>query len=70
MQLSQFGQKAVRAGSDAVRAVISRDHPNSPPRLSGALPGIGHMMEFSKNPFETLVRARAEGGDSSSDESL
>ncbi len=63
MQLSQFGQKAVRAGSDAVRAVIGRDHPKSPPRLSGALPGIGHMMEFSKNPFETLVRARAEGGD-------
>jgi len=33
------------------------------PRLSGALPLAGHMVEFTKNPFELLQRAWREGGE-------
>lgn len=59
-----YRREVARAGGHFVRAVLGQPSPpNSPPRMSGALPAVGHMLEFSKNPFETLMRARAEGGD-------
>jgi sterol 14-demethylase len=34
-----------------------------PPKLSRSLPLVGHMVEFSRNPFELLMRARKECGE-------
>lgn len=64
LRLTSYAAKAARAGSEVVRALagLSRG-PSSPPRLGGALPLLGHMVEFSRNPFNLLMRARAEGGE-------
>ena len=37
--------------------------PSAPPLLSGALPLVGHMGEWIRNPFALLMRARREGGE-------
>jgi sterol 14-demethylase len=34
-----------------------------PPRLGGALPLVGHMLAFGRNPFELMMKARAECGE-------
>jgi sterol 14-demethylase len=60
-----FGLRLAGAGWDRARAVLPGPSPlpTDPPRLSGALPLVGHMAEFARNPFELLMRARAEGGE-------
>ncbi len=51
---------------ESVRKPLVRQRPTSRlgvPRLSGALPVVGHMVEFQRNPFELLQRAWREGGE-------
>ncbi|MEM7675518.1 MAG: cytochrome P450, partial [Myxococcota bacterium] len=36
---------------------------SEPPLLPGALPGVGHMAEWMRNPYALLMRARREGGE-------
>lgn len=39
-------------------------HPGlQPPKIKGALPLIGHMLDFGKNPFEFMMKARAACGE-------
>lgn len=61
MQLSNVTTRVKRR----VERVLARPthHPKAPKRLSGALPVVGHMLEFGKHPFEFLKHARAEGGE-------
>lgn len=35
----------------------------SPPRLPGALPLVGHILDFGKNPHDFMMRLRARYGD-------
>jgi sterol 14-demethylase len=37
--------------------------PGRPPRLSGSIPFLGHLLEFLKSPLDLLKRAREEKGD-------
>lgn len=63
-QLSDYSRRVGKTGNEFVRALLNQaSSDSSPPRLGGGLPAVGHMVEFSKNPFETLMRARQEGGD-------
>jgi sterol 14-demethylase len=39
-----------------------RRHGGPPPRLGGALPVVGHMLEFARNPVALMARVRAECG--------
>ena len=61
MQLTNVPTRVKRR----VERVLARPthHPKAPKRLSGALPVVGHMLEFGKHPFEFLKHARAEGGE-------
>ena len=46
------------------RPLSSRPRPASaPPTLTGALPLVGHMGEWIRNPFALLMRARRHGGE-------
>lgn len=54
-------QEQLRAPTDAaprVAAVPGR----TPPRFSGALPLVGHMVGFARNPVAVMRRVRAECG--------
>lgn len=54
----------MQRGTNVLRSVFRQPLPKrSPPTLSGALPLLGHMHEFWRNPFELLMRARREAGD-------
>jgi sterol 14alpha-demethylase len=48
---------------EGTRGERARRRGTAAPRLSGALPVVGHMVEFQKNPFELLQRAWREGGE-------
>jgi sterol 14-demethylase len=68
MRLAHYGLNLARAGSEIVRDVVNRSlrRPSGnqdPPVLDGRLPWVGHMVEFSRNPFALLMRARADGGE-------
>lgn len=61
---SSYVARVARVGGDLARGFLARARPpSSPPQLSGALPLVGHMVEFSRNPFALLMRAREEGGE-------
>ena len=57
----------VRGGEELGRKAMQhvfgpRSRGRQPPRVSGGVPLLGHMIEFSRAPFEMLMRARAECG--------
>ncbi len=47
-----------------VEVPVSEPHPGlKPPKIKGGLPLIGHMIDFGKNPFEFMMKARASCGE-------
>ncbi|SMF94196.1 sterol 14-demethylase [Methylomagnum ishizawai] len=42
---------------------MSQRPPKAPPRLPGALPLLGHIPDFGKNPHDFMMRLRAKLGD-------
>ena len=51
-------------GQPVIPAPASMATPSKkPPMLSGALPVLGHAVEFGRNAFGLLQRARDEAGD-------
>ncbi|MGY6275424.1 cytochrome P450 [Methylomonas sp. MgM2] len=42
---------------------ISAEPQREPPKMPGALPLVGHMLEFGKNPFEYMMKLRKTLGE-------